>query len=60
MGALQLPHSHVLVSTSHELVAVVRVELDSENRQEAQVAESERSVLLPLEYLDRERLVHSY
>ena len=59
VSALQLPDSHVLVSASHELVAVVWIELDAKDRQVAQVTKGQRPVLFPLEYLDGERAIHA-
>ena len=49
----------MLVATSDEGAIVKRVELDGKNRSESRIPEGYGAILLPLEDLNRETLVHS-
>ena len=57
--AYQGPLAQVLVATSDEGAVVKRVELDGKDRREACVPEGYGPILLPLEDLNRETLVHA-
>mmetsp|Transcript_34024 Transcript_34024/g.33186 ORF Transcript_34024/g.33186 Transcript_34024/m.33186 type:complete len:209 (+) Transcript_34024:732-1358(+) len=58
--AFDFPPGHVLVAAGDELGGVVGVELDGEDGEGPRVPEGQRPVLLPVEQLQRERLVHPH
>jgi hypothetical protein len=59
VGTFEFPDCHVFISACYDLLFIIRTELDSEDRLVAGVPVGQSPTLLPLEYLQREGLIHS-
>ena len=59
MGAFEFPDCHVFISACNDLLFIIRAEFDSEDRLVASVPVCQSPTLLPLEYLQREGLIHA-